>query len=152
VTVSNEVPDRADSPEVEAHTGMVPELTEEDLADRRQRANRATRGAMAGLLCLEAFVVLLVPRTIAQTSTGLSTTMTFVLVGFAIVLIATGFMLRRPWGIGLASALQVVLALTIVLVPLFAIVVIIFLSIWWFMARTRQQLVGTPTGWRMFTS
>jgi hypothetical protein len=133
-------------------TSGLPELTEEELAERRQRANRATRGAMAGLLCLEAFVVLLVPRTIAQTSTGLSTTMTFVLVGFAVALIVTGFMLRRPWGIGLASALQIVLALTIILVPLFAIVVIIFLAIWYYMVRTRQQLVGTPSGWRMFTS
>jgi Protein of unknown function (DUF4233) len=136
---------------VEAGSEPVEPSAEESEA-RRQRANRATRGVLAGLLCLEAFVVLLVPRAIAQTSAGVSMTKTLLLVGLAVVLVGCGFVLRRPWGIGLGSGLQLVLAATIVLIPVLAVVVVIFLLLWLYVLRTRQQLVGTPSGWRMLIS
>lgn len=120
--------------------------------DRRDRANRATRGGLAALLCLEAFVVLLVPRAVAQTSQGLSETKTLMLLALAIVLVACGFLLRRRWGIGLGSVLQLLVAATIVLIPALAVVVVIFLLLWGYLLRTRRQLVGTPSGWRMLVS
>lgn len=126
--------------------------TEAQLQERRDKANRATRGVLAALLCLEAFVVLLVPRAIAQTSQGLSGTKTLLLLGLAVVLVATGFLLRRPWGIGLASGLQLLLAATIVLIPALVVVVVLFLALWIYLLRTRNQLVGTPSGWRMLVS
>lgn len=126
--------------------------TEAQLQERRDKANRATRGVLAALLCLEAFVVLLVPRAIAQTSQGLSGTKTVLLLGLAVVLITTGFLLRRPWGIGLASALQLLVAATIVLIPALVVVVVLFLALWIRLLRTRNQLVGTPSGWRMLVS
>ena len=130
----------------------APEPTADELAERQARANRATRGGMAAILCLEAFVVLLIPRAIAQTSEGLSSTKTLTLVAFAVVLIATGFLLRRRWGIALGSALQIVLIATIVLVPVLAVVVVFFLALWGYLLQTRHQLVGTPSGWRMLIS
>lgn len=123
-----------------------------DRADRRQRADRATRGALAGLLCLEAFVVLLVPRAIAQTAHGLSTTTTVLLIGLAVLLVAAAFVLRRPWGIGLGSALQLLVAATVVLIPVLVVVIVIFLVLWWYVLRTRRQLLATPSGWRMLIS
>jgi len=126
-----------------------------DAADqqaRRQRADRATRGVLAALLCLEAFVVLLVPRAIAQTSQGVSVTKTLLLVALALVLIGCAFLLRRPWGIALGSVLQVVLSATVLLIPVLAVVVVIFLLLWLYLLRTRRQLVGTPSGWRMLVS
>ncbi|MBV9820906.1 MAG: DUF4233 domain-containing protein [Actinobacteria bacterium] len=125
---------------------------EADLAERRRRADRATRGALAGLLSLEAFVVLLVPRAIAQTSQGLSTTTTVLLIALAVVLVVSAFVLRRPWGIGLGSALQVLLAATVLLIPVLAVVIVLFLLLWWYVLRTRRQLVATPSGWRMLIS
>lgn len=119
---------------------------------RRQRADRATRGGLAALLCLEAFVVLLVPRAIAQTSQGVSLTKTLLLVALAVLLVGCGFVLRRPWGIGLGSVLQLVLAATVLLIPVLAVVLVIFLLLWFYLLRTRQQLVGTPAGWRMLVS
>lgn len=119
---------------------------------RRDKANRATRGGLAGVLCLEAFVVLLVPRAIAQTPQGLSGSKTALLVALAAVLVAVGFMLRRPWGIAVGSVLQVVLGVTVLLVPALIVVVIFFLAIWVYLLRTRHQLVGTPDGWRMLIS
>jgi hypothetical protein len=128
------------------------EPSAEELVDRRQRANRATRGGLAAILCLEAFVVLLVPRAIAQTSTGVSTTKTVLLVALAVLLVGCGFLLRRRWGIGAGSALQLLLALTIVLIPVLAVVVVFFVLLWLYLLRTRQQLVGSPSGWRMLIS
>lgn len=142
-------------PEATEPDASEPDATEPDAterAERARRADRATKGGLAGLLCLEAFVVLLVPRAIAQTATGLSDTKTFLLLGLAIVLIACGFLLRRPWGIGLGSALQLLVAATAILIPVILIVVLFFVFLWWFLLRTRQQLVGTPSGWRMLVS
>jgi hypothetical protein len=128
------------------------ELTAEEQEARRNKANRATRGGLAGILCLEAFVVLLVPRAIAQTSVGLNGSKTGLLLALAVVLVAVGFLLRRPWGIAVGSVLQVVLAATVVLVPAMIIVVVFFVAIWVYLLRTRHQLVGTPAGWRMLIS
>jgi hypothetical protein len=132
--------------------GAEPTATEAEDDARRVRANRATRGALAAILCLEAFVVLLIPRAIAQTAEGLNGPKTTALVVLAVVLIVTGFLLRRPWGIGLGSALQLVLAATIYLVPILAIVIVIFVALWLYLLQTRHQLLGTPSGWRMLIS
>jgi hypothetical protein len=134
-------------PHTDPHTGPQPEQVE-----RSRRADRATRGGLAALLCLEAFVVLLVPRAIAQTSTGLDGTKTALLIALAVVLIACGFLLRRPWGIGLGSVLQLLVVATIALIPVLAVVVVFFLLLWWYLLRVRHQLVGTPAGWRMLIS
>jgi len=128
------------------------ELTPEEQEARRNKANRATRGGLAAILCLEAFVVLLVPRAIAQTSEGLSGTKVAVLVTLAVILVATGFLLRRRWGIALGSVLQLVLGATIVLVPSLVVVVALFAGIWLYLLRTRHNLLGTPSGWRMLVS
>ncbi len=122
---------------------------EEREAQRLQRANRATRGGLAALLCLEAFWVLLVPRGIANTPEGVSTTKTLLLVGLAAVLVGCALSLTRPWGIAFGSVLQVVLAATILLVPALAVVVVIFLLLWLYLLRTRRIWLGTPRGWRM---
>jgi uncharacterized protein DUF4233 len=124
----------------------------DETAERRRRADRATRGGLAGLLCLEAFVVLLVPRAIAQTSHGLTLTSTLLLVGLAVLLVACAFVLRRPWGIGVGSGLQLLVVATVVLIPSLAVVVLIFLLLWLYLLRTRRQLLATPSGWRMLIS
>lgn len=126
--------------------------TEEQLAQRRTKADRATRGVLAALLCLEALVILLVPRAIAQTSTGLDGTKTGCLIALAVVLVATGFLLRRPWGIGLGSALQLVVLSTGVWAPVIIVVALIFIAIWWWVLTMRRDLAGKPGGLRMLVS
>lgn len=149
-------PERGAQPDQSAEPGSSAELAQsvdqDELAGRRRKADRALRGGLAALLCLEAFVVLLVPRAIAQTSQGLSVTKVLLLVALAVLLVACGFLLRRPWGIGLGSALQLAVAATVVLIPALAVVVVIFVLLWLYLLRTRQQLVGTPSGWRMLIS
>jgi heme/copper-type cytochrome/quinol oxidase subunit 2 len=81
-----------------------------------------------------------------------SLTKTLLLVALAVLLVGCGFVLRRPWGIGLGSVLQLALVATVLLIPVLAVVLVIFLLLWLYLLRTRQQLVGTPAGWRMLVS
>jgi ABC-type Co2+ transport system permease subunit len=104
------------------------------------------------VVCLEAFVVLLVPRAIAQTSTGLGGVKTGLLIGFAVVLVAAGVTLRRSWGIGVGSLLQVPFVLVGVWIPAFFIVGALFVGVWLYLLNLRHELVGTPGGVRMLVS
>jgi hypothetical protein len=128
------------------------EPSEEELAVRRAKADRATRAVLAALLCLEALVVLLVPRAIAQTSTGLDATKTVVLIGLAVVLLLTAGLLGRPWGIGLGSALQLAVLATAVLAHVLILVGLMFIGLWWWVLTMRRDLAGKPGGLRMLVS
>ena len=128
------------------------DVVETVLALRRAKADRATRGVLAAVLCLEALVVLLVPRAIAQTPTGLDGTKTVLLLGLAVLLVVTGFLLRRPWGIGLGSGLQLVVLATGVLESVMFAVAAIFIAIWLWVLTMRRDLVGTPGGARLLVS
>lgn len=122
------------------------------VAERAHRADRATRGVLAGLLGLEAVVTLLVPRALAFSSGGLGLIRTLLLVALALVMIATAGSVRRPWGIGLGSALQVLFVLVGVWLPAMLIVGAIFLAVWVRVLFLRRGLVGTPGGWRILCS
>ena len=131
---------------------MTDEPTREQLAERAVRADRATRAALAGILGLEALVTLLVPRALAYSSTGLGATRTVILIGLAVLLVAAAGTLRRPFGIGLGSALQVLFLLTGVLLTAMFVVAALFAAIWGYLLKLRHELVGTPGGWRAVIS
>jgi hypothetical protein len=123
-----------------------------DDEQRRESVNRATRRVLAAVLGLEAFVVLLVPRAIAQTPTGLGGLKTGLLLGFAAVLVVAAAVQRRRWGIGLGSALHIPLILIGVWVHAFFIVAALFVGVWLYLLNLRHELVGTPGGVRMLVS
>lgn len=133
-------------------TAEPPELTAEQLIARRQSSNRATRRGLAAVLCLEAFAVLLVPRAIAQTSTGLSGLKIGLLLGFAGLLVVASGLLRRRWGIGLGTVLHVPLILVGIWVHAFFIVGALFAGVWLYLLNLRHELAGTPGGVRMLVS
>ena len=128
------------------------EPTEEQIAERRVRVNRATRGALAAVLGLEAFAVLLVPRAIAQTPTGLGGLKTGLLIGLAAVLIGAAFVQRRRWGIALGSLVQVPFVAVGVWVHAFFVAGVLFVGVWLYLLNIRHDLVGTPGGPRMLIS
>ena len=130
---------------------QVLEPTAEQLAERAKRADKATRGGLAGILGLEALVVLLVPRALAPTQ-GLGTTATVLLFVLAALLIVAAAMQRRLWGIGAGSALQLCFIATGFLIVSLFLIGAIFLVIWLRLLTLRQELVGTPDGWRMLAS
>lgn len=126
--------------------------TPEQLAERAARADRATRGAAAAILGLEALVVLLLPRAIAFTASGLGGTRTGILIALAVLLIVAAGLQRRPWGIALGSAMQVLFALTGVLLVAMFFVGALFILVWLWLLNIRHDLVGTPDGWRLLVS
>jgi hypothetical protein len=149
-------PDHAEPADLDPAAGGAEDTeTEDQRLDREWRqnkANRACRGTLAAVLTLEALVMLLVPRAIAQTSTGLTTTKTLILVAFAVGLILVGAMLRRPWGIAVGSLMQLIVVATGLWEPTLFIVAACFIGIWLYVLNLRSQLVGTPGGVQMLYS
>ena len=133
----------------EPDTDTPLEPTPEQIAARARRADKATRGALAAVLGLEALVVLLVPRALAFT-TGLGPVRTTILITLAVILFAAAAMTRRPWGIGLGSVLQLVFIATGVLIATMFLVGAIFSAIWLRLLMLRHEIVGTSGGARMF--
>jgi uncharacterized protein DUF4233 len=144
-------PNESDEPRDESPP-EPPEPTPEELAERAARADKSISRALAGVLWLEAVCVLLVPRAIAQTSVGLTGVKTGLLIGFAIVLVAAGILVRRRFGIAVGSVLQLPMFAIAAWVFGFLIVAAIFLGAWLYLLNLRHELVGSPGGVRMLIS
>jgi hypothetical protein len=136
----------SEAPEPDAPETAEP--TPEQYAERARRANKATRGALAGVLGLEAVVVLLIPRAIAFT-TGLGPVRTGICIGVAVLLIAGAATLRRSWGIAFGSVLQVVFVATGFMIGTMFLVGALFIAIWLRLLMLRHEIVGSPGGLRM---
>jgi Protein of unknown function (DUF4233) len=132
--------------------GAAEELTPEQQDQRRAKTNRMTRGAMAAVLCLEALVVLLMPRALAQSSGGLGTGKTVTLIVLAVIFVVIGFLLRRRWGIGAGSVAQLALLATGIWLPAGLVVSVLLAGCWGYLLYLRHDLVGTPGGIRMLIS
>jgi hypothetical protein len=108
------------------------------------RTARAVRGTLAATLILEALVVLLVPRAIAQFGTGLVGWKLAALLVLAGLLVVAAAMLRRPAGLLLGTALQVLLVACGFLTGAMFVLGAVFAAIWVFLLRLRRDLLGTP--------
>ncbi|HLY33239.1 MAG TPA: DUF4233 domain-containing protein [Jatrophihabitantaceae bacterium] len=128
------------------------EPTAEQIAARAQNADRATRRALAAILGLESVVVLLVPRAIAFTSTGLGGVRAGLLIALAVLMVVGAAVQRRPWGIGYGSVLQLAFVATGAWLVAMFVVGAIFAGIWLYLLTLRHELVGTPGGARMLVS
>jgi hypothetical protein len=126
--------------------------SDSDDAERVRRADRATRGGLAAVLGLEAVVTLLAPRALAFSDGGLGTGKTVLLIVLAVLMIVAAGLVRRSWGIGLGSAIQVLFLLSGVWLIALLIVAALFAAVWARMLWLRHQLVGTPAGWRLLLS
>jgi hypothetical protein len=128
------------------------EPTDEQRAERARRADRSTRGALAAVLGLEALVTLLVPRALAFSEGGLGVTRTILLIGLAVLMIAAAGLSRRPFGIGVGSALQVLFLLAGLWLWALFVIAAIFAAVWLRLLWLRHELVGTPSGRRLLYS
>jgi hypothetical protein len=126
--------------------------TPQQVAERARRADKATRGALAGVLGLEALIALLVPRAIAFTDTGLGGVRAGLLIALAVVMVLAAGMMRRSWGIAVGSVLQIPFVLTGAWLTAMFVVGAIFVAIWLYLLTLRHELVGTPGGARMLVS
>ena len=107
------------------------------------RTERAVRGTLAAALGLEAVVVLLVPRTIAQFGTGLVGWKLAVLLTLAGLLVLAAALVRRPVGLLLGTLLQVALIGCGFLTAAMFLLGAVFAGIWVFLLRLRRDLLGT---------
>jgi hypothetical protein len=128
------------------------EPTPAEHAERARRTDRSTRAAMAGVLGLEAVVTLLVPRALAFSDGGLGTVKTVILIVLAVLMVAGAGVVRRPWGIGVGSVLQVLFLLSGAWLWALLVVAVIFAAVWARLLMLRRDLLGTPSGWRMLYS
>jgi hypothetical protein len=75
-----------------------------------------------------------------------------ILVALAVLMIVAAGLVRRPFGIGVGSVLQLLFVLTGILLPAMFVVGAIFAAIWGYLLSLRHELVGTPGGWRLLVS
>jgi hypothetical protein len=67
-------------------------------------------------------------------------------------MVAVATQLRRTWGIGGGSILQLLFILTGIWLGAMFVVGVIFAAIWLYLLSLRHELVGTPGGARMLVS
>ena len=67
-------------------------------------------------------------------------------------MIAAAGLVRRPWGIGLGSAVQVLFLLSGLWLIAQLVIAALFAMVWARMLWLRHQLLGTPAGWRLLSS
>jgi hypothetical protein len=113
-----------------------------DPANPDPRTIRAVRGAFAATLVLEALVVLLVPRTIAQFGSGLTAWKLTVLLVLAGLLVLAAALLRRPFCIPLGTGLQAALIACGLLTKAMLVLGVIFALVWYYLLRLRRDLLG----------
>jgi hypothetical protein len=118
-------------------------MTEAPPESPNPRTVKAVRGVFAATLTLEALTVLFVPRAVAQSGSGLTTTKLVVLIVLAVLLIVAAGLIRRPAGLVLGSILQIGLIACGVLTGAMYVLGIIFTAIWLYELHIRRQLL-TP--------
>jgi hypothetical protein len=138
----------SEEPEDQDEPVETSEPTPEQFAERARRADKASRGALAGVLGLEAVVVLLIPRTIAFT-TGLGPVRTGICIGLAVLMLGGAAVMRRSWGIGFGSVLQAAFLATGALIATMFLVGALFIAVWLRILMFRHEVVGSPGGPRM---
>ncbi|HVX45430.1 MAG TPA: DUF4233 domain-containing protein [Mycobacteriales bacterium] len=105
------------------------------------RAAKAVRAVFAGTLCLEAITVLFVPRAVSQFGDGLTTAKLTYALALAGLLIVTAGLLRRPWGLGLGTVLQLGIIACGIMTTAMYVLGVIFTAIWVYGLRVRGQVL-----------
>lgn len=108
------------------------------------RTVKAVRGVFAATLSLEALTVLFVPRAVAQSGSGLTTTKLVILFVLAGLFVVAAALIRRPAGLVLGSILQVALIACGVMTGAMYVLGVIFGVIWIYELRIRRQLLRIP--------
>lgn len=101
---------------------------------------KGLRGIMAGTLFLEAIVVGLALLVVAKLDGGLSSTAGWVVGLLAVTMLAAAFVQRRPWGLGVALALQAAMIACWPLVPALGVLGLIFAAVWAYLLWLRHDL------------
>lgn len=101
---------------------------------------KGLRGVMAGTLVMEAIVVALALPVVARLGDGISSTAGWVVLVLAVLMLAAGFVQRRPWGLPVALVLQLAMLACWPLVPALGALGLIFCAVWGYFLWLRRDL------------
>lgn len=101
---------------------------------------KAFRGVLAGVLILEAIVVLLGLPIVAKLSGGVTWVSGGYLVGLALLMIAGGGLQRRPWAMPYNLALQVAFVAGWFAHPSIGVIGLIFAGVWGYLLWLRRDV------------
>ena len=91
---------------------------------------KGLRGVYAALLVLEAIVVGLALLVLPKFGTGATPLGVALIGGLAVAMVVASGLQRRPWGLGLALALQAATVACGLLVPALGVMGLVFAAVW----------------------
>lgn len=98
---------------------------------------KGLRNIFAVILVLESIVVVL-----ALLLPGIDPAAIWIIAGLAVLMIVAAGLQRRPWGLGLALALQVATVACGLLVPALGVMGVVFGLVWAFLLYLRRDVAG----------
>ena len=101
---------------------------------------KGLRGVFAALLVLESIVVLLALLVLPKFGEGATPLGVAAIVAVAVAMIVTSGLQRRPWGLGLALALQVAVLACGLLVPALGAMGLVFALVWGVILLLRRDV------------
>jgi Protein of unknown function (DUF4233) len=101
---------------------------------------RGLRGIMAATLFLEAIAVGLALPVVAKLGGGISSLAGWLITALVLAMLAAAFLQRRPWGLGLALALQVAMIACWPLVPTLGVLGVVFALVWVYLLWLRRTV------------
>jgi hypothetical protein len=103
---------------------------------------KGVRGVFAATLALESIVVLLALLVLAKFDAGATPLGVGVIVALAVGMIVAAGLQRRPWGLRLALALQLVMIACGLLVPALGVMGVVFALVWAGLLMLRREVAG----------
>ncbi|MGP4016320.1 DUF4233 domain-containing protein [Saccharopolyspora sp. 5N708] len=101
---------------------------------------KGLRGIMAGTLVLEFIAFLLALPVVWKSNSGVSSTGFGIVIALAVLMLVAGFVQRRPWGLGVALALQVVAIVCFLVHPAIGIMGLVFALVWGYILYLRREV------------
>jgi Protein of unknown function (DUF4233) len=103
---------------------------------------KGLRGVYAATLSLEAIVVALALLVLPKFGEGATAFGVTVISTLAVAMVVAAGLQRRPWGLGLALGLQVVMIACGLLVPALGVMGVVFALVWAGLLLLRRDLAG----------
>ncbi|MGB3482831.1 MAG: DUF4233 domain-containing protein [Mycobacterium sp.] len=102
---------------------------------------KSFRGVMAGVLILEAIVVLLALPVVGAVGGGLNAFSTAFLIGFAVFLVLLSGIQGRPWAIWVNTGVQLLLVAGWVIYPGIGFIGLVFAVVWAMIIYLRAEVL-----------
>src|SRR6202047_5487707 len=107
---------------------------------------RSFRGVMAGVLLLEAIVVLLAIPVVGVTARGLTAVTGTYLIGVAALMVVLSALQRRPWAIWANLAVQVIVIGGFFVHAAVGFIGLLFTGVWLVIVFLRAEVLGRRKG------